>query len=412
MGQTRAGCENRAGRRKTPFSRACRVRTCGAICEPLAGPCSNRPPEAPITGVPCPAPPTPISPASCSTTCSAIKAKAAEYGLDFFEVVFEVLPFETMNQIAAYGGFPTRYPHWKLGHGVREALSKRDAYGLGRIYEMVINNDPCYAYLQESNSRHRSEARDGPRLRPRRLLQEQLLVQQDQPQDDGRDGQPRDARAPPRRAPGPGDRRAIPRPVPHDRAPDRPALDVRAARGVRAARRASPRPSSPTSLPAKDYMDPFINPERGDAAPAPRRTKRSRRPPRAAFPKEPTRDVLLFLLRYAPLEEWQQDILSIIRDEAYYYAPAGHDQDHERGVGHLLALQAHDPALPRGQRDRPLRRPALGRCPHAAGRVQPLQDRRRAVQGDRTPLEHGAARPGVGATRLHRRQGGASTTSR
>jgi stage V sporulation protein R len=33
-----------------------------------------------------------------------------------------------------------------------EKLSKRDAYGLGRIYEMVINNDPCYAYLQESNS--------------------------------------------------------------------------------------------------------------------------------------------------------------------------------------------------------------------------------------------------------------------
>ena len=25
-------------------------------------------------------------------------------------------------------------------------------YGLGRIYEMVINNDPCYAYLQESNA--------------------------------------------------------------------------------------------------------------------------------------------------------------------------------------------------------------------------------------------------------------------
>jgi stage V sporulation protein R len=33
-----------------------------------------------------------------------------------------------------------------------DKLSKRDAYGLGRIYEMVINNDPCYAYLQESNN--------------------------------------------------------------------------------------------------------------------------------------------------------------------------------------------------------------------------------------------------------------------
>ena len=31
----------------------------------------------------------------------AIKAKATEYGLDFFEVVYEVLDFDTMNQIAA-----------------------------------------------------------------------------------------------------------------------------------------------------------------------------------------------------------------------------------------------------------------------------------------------------------------------
>ena len=31
----------------------------------------------------------------------AIKAKAIEYGLDFYEVVFEVLPFDVMNQIAA-----------------------------------------------------------------------------------------------------------------------------------------------------------------------------------------------------------------------------------------------------------------------------------------------------------------------
>jgi len=81
----------------------------------------------------------------------AIKARAIQYGLDFFEVVFEVLPFDTMNQIAAYQGFPVRYPHWRWGMEY-ERLSKRDAYGLGRIYEMVINNDPCYAYLQESNA--------------------------------------------------------------------------------------------------------------------------------------------------------------------------------------------------------------------------------------------------------------------
>src|SRR6476619_3923854 len=81
----------------------------------------------------------------------AIEPQAKEYGLTFFECVCEVLPFDTMNQIASDGGFPTRYPHWRWGMEY-EKLSKRDAYGLGRIYEMVINNDPCYAYLQESNA--------------------------------------------------------------------------------------------------------------------------------------------------------------------------------------------------------------------------------------------------------------------
>jgi stage V sporulation protein R len=59
--------------------------------------------------------------------------------------------YEQMNQIAAYGGFPQRYPHWRFG-AEYERLRKQHHYGLGRIYEMVINNDPCYAYLQESNA--------------------------------------------------------------------------------------------------------------------------------------------------------------------------------------------------------------------------------------------------------------------
>ena len=59
---------------------------------------------------------------------------------------------------------------------------------------------------------------------------------------------------------------------------------------------------------------------------------------RASSPSEPERDVLLFLLDHAPLERWERDVLEIVRDEAYYFAPAEADQDHERGLGHLLAL--------------------------------------------------------------------------
>src|SRR5438034_9109925 len=76
--------------------------------------------------------------------------RARAYGLDFFPVIFEMCDYEQMNQIAAYGGFPQRYPPWRFGWE-DEGLRKRHHYVLGRIYEMVINNDPCYADLHESN---------------------------------------------------------------------------------------------------------------------------------------------------------------------------------------------------------------------------------------------------------------------
>src|SRR6059058_1180860 len=89
-------------------------------------------------------------PAELLAAKKQIREQARSYGLDFFPVTFEMCDYETMNQIAAYGGFPQRYPHWRFGSEY-EGLRKRHHYGLGRIYEMVINNDPCYAYLQESN---------------------------------------------------------------------------------------------------------------------------------------------------------------------------------------------------------------------------------------------------------------------
>ena len=43
------------------------------------------------------------------------RASRGDYGLDFFQVIFEMVDFDQMNEIAAYGGFPTRYPHWRFG---------------------------------------------------------------------------------------------------------------------------------------------------------------------------------------------------------------------------------------------------------------------------------------------------------
>src|SRR5438105_13408203 len=56
-----------------------------------------------------------------------------------------------MQEVAAFGGFPVRYPHWRFGMDF-DHLTKSHIYGFSKIDEMVINNNPAYAYLLEGNS--------------------------------------------------------------------------------------------------------------------------------------------------------------------------------------------------------------------------------------------------------------------
>jgi stage V sporulation protein R len=74
-----------------------------------------------------------------------------------------------------------------------------------------------------------------------------------------------------------------------------------------------------SKISSSEYMDGYINPPEILAREKLRNEQDRRR--RKHFPEEPARDILLFLLEHAPLEDWQQDILSMIRDEAYYFAP-------------------------------------------------------------------------------------------
>lgn len=80
-----------------------------------------------------------------------IQGYADEFGLNYFDQVFEVCDYDTINILAAQGGFPIRYPHWKFGMDY-DQLSKGYRFGIQKIYEMVINTDPCYAYLLEVNN--------------------------------------------------------------------------------------------------------------------------------------------------------------------------------------------------------------------------------------------------------------------
>ncbi|MBL0927530.1 MAG: SpoVR family protein [Phycisphaerales bacterium] len=284
-----------------------------------------------------------------------IEAQARAYGLDFFDVVFEVLDFRTMNQIAAYGGFPTRYPHWRWGMEF-DSLSKRDAYGLGRIYEMVINNDPVYAYLQESNDvvdqklvmahvfghadffRHNFWFGATDRKMINTMANHATRVQR-HIERHGRAAVEQFLDAclslehliDPYSVFRPGDRvseLAGERPGDEGKGPGGRGGPVGGSAGGGgvggggngAGRTGDSAAFSPTRLPAKDYMDPFVNPRKAlEKERAEFETRRKAQ--RGRVPAKPTRDVLLFLLLSAPLEDWQQDLLSIVRDESYYFAP-------------------------------------------------------------------------------------------
>jgi stage V sporulation protein R len=80
-----------------------------------------------------------------------IEQLARDSGLDFFDVCFELCDYEEINMIAAYGGFPVRYPHWRWGMEYLR-MQKGYDYGLQKIYELVINTDPAWAYLLDNNT--------------------------------------------------------------------------------------------------------------------------------------------------------------------------------------------------------------------------------------------------------------------
>ena len=90
-------------------------------------------------------------PSELADAVSHLEEVARNAGLDFFPTIFELVDYNQLSEIASYGGFPTRYPHWKFGMEY-DKLSKSYEYGLSIIYEMVINNNPCYAYLLRANS--------------------------------------------------------------------------------------------------------------------------------------------------------------------------------------------------------------------------------------------------------------------
>ncbi len=253
-----------------------------------------------------------------------IEGYARGYGLDFYETIFEVIDAEDLNEIAAYGGFPTRYPHWSFGMQFEE-LKKGYDYGLSKIYEMVINNDPCYAYLMRSNH-----------VVDQKLVMAHVYGHCDFFKNNAYFGHT--SRKMMDEMANHGARiRSYAEKHGEDEVEafmDRcmsidDLIDVHSV-AIKRRDEVSRYDFSPeqeqtghgTRFKSKDYMDEYINPPDVLKAEEDLRRKKAEEAARA-FPENPQKDILLFLIEHAPLKPWQRDILSIVRDEAYYFAPQG-----------------------------------------------------------------------------------------
>lgn len=248
---------------------------------------------------------------------------AKNCNLDCFETVFELINYDQISQFAAYGGFPVRYPHWKFGMEY-EQLSKSYEYGLSKIYEMVINTDPCYAYLMEGNSmmdqklvmahvyghcdffknniwfsktnRKMMDQMANHATRIRRYIDQYGYETVE---------------------------RFIDTCLSLENLIDRYSIlnEKMDFSGHHKEKKPELRESEYLFGVTKPYMQNYINPP--DQVEKQKQLQLEKMRNKVQFPSEPVRDILSFLIHFAPLEEWQQDVLSIIKDEAYYFAPQG-----------------------------------------------------------------------------------------
>lgn len=260
-------------------------------------------------------------PQELADAVSHLEEVARNAGLDFFPTIFELVDYNQLSEIASYGGFPTRYPHWKFGMEY-DKLSKSYEYGLSIIYEMVINNNPCYAYLLRANSMvyqktviahvfgHCDFFKNNYYFsKTNRKMLDQMANH------------------------ATFVRRAI-NEIGQDTvetfldvclsienliditAPYRTPITQTAKDGMGA-----DAALHVSKIETKGYLDSYINPKDFMAAQKDKLEKEQQRTKN--FPESPERDVLKFLLDHAPMNSWQKRILEIIRDESYYFAPQG-----------------------------------------------------------------------------------------
>jgi stage V sporulation protein R len=242
---------------------------------------------------------------------------AAGFGLDFYPMRYEICPADIIYTFGAYG-MPTRFSHWSFGKSFQRMKLHYDL-GLSKIYELVINSNPCYAFLLDGNS----------------LIQNKLIVAHVLAHCDFFKNNARFSRT------------------------NRDMVETMSATAERIRNYEIEFGTEEVEkfidavLSIQEHIDPSITgpmrrkpDERGKPAadkakkPAVRRQTgyedlwrigearetAGREPEQAPtptpFPEQPEKDLVWFIEEYSPvLEDWQRDIMSMLRDEMRYFWP-------------------------------------------------------------------------------------------
>jgi stage V sporulation protein R len=247
-----------------------------------------------------------------------IRKYAEDFGLDFFETVFEMVDHEQINSLAALGGFPVRYPHWRFGMDY-DQLSKGYTWGLQKIYEMVINTNPSYAYLMKSNNLvdqktviahvygHVDFFKNNYWFSKTNRKMLDTMANHSVKIRDYMDRYGQDK---------------IENFIDHCLAIESlidPYLPFSNPKSRDKAEDDEKKAEPGRIKIDRQYMDHYINPPEFLEEQKKRMEQQARKSKKN--PSEPQKDILAFLLDNAPLEQWEHDVLSMIRDEAYYFAP-------------------------------------------------------------------------------------------
>jgi stage V sporulation protein R len=243
---------------------------------------------------------------------------ARGFGLDFYPMRYEICPSDIIYTFGAYG-MPTRFSHWSFGKTFHRMKMQYDL-GLSKIYELVINSNPCYAFLLDGNSlvqnklivahvlAHCDFFKNNARFsRSNRNMVESMSAAAERISryeiEYGADQVERflDAVMAIQEHVDP----VLHKPYGMDK---NRAMEWRR----RDNKERSQQPRHPSGY--DDLWDLDENTDSG--------TKADDRDSRKSFPPQPEKDIIWFVQEFSPvLEDWQRDILSMLREEMLYFWP-------------------------------------------------------------------------------------------